>query len=198
MKTILENEWPHNTVAYNYVVDVVGKVRSITQRGITPSKRVVLALQAVNPKIMTHGFRKNVLNAIFEDAIASELFDDRYRERLLTRLNRRWGKERARRVLIERFEILDCWRNRDARFVPDAYLIDPENNTVVCYEVEDRNPLNPFSIREYGAAWWTLEYIYWDLHLIAYDVYGNPRIVAFPESDFVAEEIRKTRTPPPA
>ena len=185
--------WSHNTDPNNYIVEIAGKVRDIERNGLTPSQRVVRALQLVRPEIATHGFRKNVLESIFDDGVASEFYDDKYRERLLNRLYRWWGKERTKRALLERCEILGTWKYRDSRFIPDAYLIDQENKTIVCYEIEDTHPLNIFSIREYAAAWWTLEYIYWDLHLIAYDIYGNPRIVAFPESDIIASEIRQLK-----
>jgi hypothetical protein len=127
-------------------------------------------------------------------SVASDRPGQGYAERLIARAERRFGKLKARKLLFERSEILQTWQHRDAKFVPDAYLIDKEKKTVVCYEVEDHHPLNPFSIGEYAAAWWTLEYIYWDLHLIAYDIFGNPRIIAFPHSEFVADELRATRS----
>lgn len=92
-------------------------------------------------------------------------------------------------------EILESWRARDSNFIPDAYLIDKDSRTVVCYEIEDQHHLNLNSIGTYGAAWWTLEYIYWNLHLIAYDIYGNSRIVNLPESEFLARELRNKRAP---
>lgn len=188
----------HQTDPQSYIIRLEDKLNSIGQPDLTPSKRVVRALRTVRSDIATHGFRKNVLDAIFQDGYASDYLDEDYRERLLQRLIRWFGKKKARRMLVAGCEILDSWSNRDSRFVPDAYLIDSENKTVVCYEIEDSHHLNPFSIREYGAAWWTLEYIFWDLHLIAYDIYGNPRIIEFPRSEFLASEVCKVRNPPSA
>jgi hypothetical protein len=196
MAIILGEEHPYNTDPHNYVIDLRGKVRTVAHPNITPSKRVVLALKSARTDIRTNGFRKGVLDAIFDDALKEEFSDKEYREKFLRRLNR-WAKPSKRRILLERCETLAMWR-RDGCFVPDAYLIDRDKKTVVCYEIEDRHPLNPFSVAGYGAAWWTLEYIYWDLHLIAYDIYGNPRVVDLPESEFIAREVRRTRKPPPA
>lgn len=75
--------------------------------------------------------------------------------------------------------------------IPDAFLIDKERRTIVCYEIEDTHPLNPRSIVAYGRVWSTLEYIYWDLHLIAYDPYGHPRCIVYPHAKLVAAEILK-------
>ena len=36
-----------------------------------------------------------------------------------------------------------------------------------------------------------MEYIYWDLHLIAYDPYGHPRRIVYPHAKLVAAEILK-------
>ena len=150
----------------------------------------------IKPEICTKRFASKVLDAIFNDGVEEELFNENYRTRYVRRLNRWFGKSGAKRLLIKRCEILDCWKNSDSGFVPDAFLIDPENKTIVCYEVEDHHPLNPFSVGRYSNAWWTLEYIYWDLHLIAYDIYGNARVIAFPSSDFLSREVRDRRNPP--
>ena len=64
---------------------------------------------------------------------------------------------------------------------------------MVCYEVEDTNPMNPHSLMRYADAWWTLDAIYWDLHLLAYDIYGHPHVIAFPETEFLAHPLTKKR-----
>ena len=184
------DEHPYNTTPEAYIVPVVGEIHWDSGSNITPSSAVVTALQKACPEIQKAGFRQRVLDAIWDDAVAEALGGGNYQERYTRRL-RRWTKRNTRSHLIKHCEILDTWLHRDSRFVPDAYLIDKSEKTVVCYEVEDSHPLNPRSIGEYGAAWWCLEYIYWDLHLIAYDIYGNPRIVRFPESEFTAREVRK-------
>lgn len=184
--------WFQNTEPSRYVLDIYGALGGLREVETTPSNRVVLTLQAENPSIKTKEFRKSVLSSIFDDAVEQHFNDKDYEERYVRRL-KRWAGKNYRQRLIESCEILSTWRYRDARFVPDAYLIDSENSTIVCYEVEDSHPLNPFSIGEYGAAWWTLEYIFWDLHLIAYDIYGNSRVIALPHSEFMARHERKTR-----
>lgn len=186
------DEHPYNTGPENYVIRITGKILLSKQRAQTPSHSVVEALRQERPDIQTNGFRRNVLDAIWDDAVEDGLGGGPQQERYLRRLNR-WAKSNAREHLMKRCEILDTWRNRDSRFVPDAYLIDAANKTVVCYEVEDQHPLNPNSIGKYAAAWWCLEYIYWDLHLIAYDIYGNWRIIQLPESEFLARHVRGTK-----
>lgn len=196
MPTIIAGEDGHfNSDPVNYVTELTGIVLTIPSAGITPSMRVIRALQSVRPEIKTKGFRKNVRDAIFYDTVEQEFSDDKYRERYLRRLYR-WTGKNAICHLQKRCEILDTWINRDSQLRPDAYLVDKERCTVVCYEVEDSHPLNPFIIGKYAAAWWTLEYIYWNLHLIAYDIYGNYRIIQFPESRFIAQEVRKKRKHP--
>jgi hypothetical protein len=186
----------YNTRPNEYVVDLRGLVRLIPEGDYTASKRVVLALMAADCRVAATGFRKAVTNAIFDDVVEQNYPDENYRNKLIRRLDK-WTSDKSRKVFLARCEILECWINRDSRFIPDAFIVDCERRTVVCYEIEDSHPLSPFSIGEYGAAWWTLEYIYWDLHLIAYDIYGNSRVIDFPESDFLAHEERMKRKPPP-
>jgi hypothetical protein len=192
----ISNHWFHQTNPRAYVLDIAEAMRQISDKEITQSNRIVRALQLVRPDIAKESFRKKVQQAVFVDAIASDHPNPGYAERFIARAERRFGKLKARKLLFERSDILQTWQYRDAKFVPDAFLIDKERRTVVCYEVEDYRPLNPFSIGKYAAAWWTLEYIYWDLHLIAYDIFGNPRIIAFPHSEFVARDLRNARTRP--
>lgn len=194
---VLGEERPYNTSPHDYVVNITGLVRSVPDGDYTPSKQVILALQAADFRIATRGFRKAVTEAIFRDTIEQDYPEKSYRERFIRRLDK-WTKKKSTTVLLDKCEILETWRKRDSRFIPDAYLVDSKKRTIVCYEVEDHHPLNPFSIGEYGAAWWTLEYIYWDLHLIAYDIYGNHRVINFPESEFLAREVRAKRKAPPA
>ena len=186
-----------NTKPEDYIIDLLGKIPTEQEEGVTPSKNVRTALQSTHPDVKIKRFRQTVLEAIFEDGVEEQYGSPDLKDKLIYRVVRRFGKKRAKEILASRCEILNSWKY-DSRFVPDAYIVDTDRKTVVCYEVEDHHPLNPFSIGGYADAWFTLEYIYWDLHLIAYDVYGNPRIVALPESEFIARHIRKKRNPPPA
>ena len=54
------------------MVPIGGRVRVITEAGLTPSQRIIKALQSAEPNIQTRRFRQNVLSAIFEDGVASE------------------------------------------------------------------------------------------------------------------------------
>jgi hypothetical protein len=135
-----------------------------------------------------------VLDAIFEHALIEFYGDDEeYVKRLVARAGRRFGAKRARKLLIDRCDYLHTWKYRDATFRPDGYLIDVPNWTVVCYEVEDTHPLNPDSIEEYVAAWYNLDYIYWDFHLISYDIYGHPRVHSLPVAGFISDHVRTER-----
>jgi hypothetical protein len=75
-------------------------------------------------------------------------------------------------------EALESWQDQ-INFVPDAFLIDDNNRIVVCYEVEVGHSLNKSKskLRQYIDAWWILDYQYWDLQLVSYDGYGNPRLI---------------------
>jgi hypothetical protein len=184
----------NHTPADGYILDIVGRVHLNREPARSPSHRVVRALQAIDPRVRTTGFRSTVLNAIFDHALIEHYHDDeKYVKKLVARLERRYGKTRTRRLLIERCDILNTWRYRDARFIPDAFLVDAPNWTVICYEVEDTHPLNTASIAEYAAAWHNLDYIHWDLHLISYDIYGHPRVHLLPVAGVISEQVRNER-----
>lgn len=181
-RVILGETHPYNTSPENYAKNISPNVADLAIGNLTPSKRVVLALQAACPGVRTTGFKKEVLKAILDDACNSESIE--WREKYLRRL-KRWTGRRYLSHFYERFEILASWKQR-YRVVPDAYLIDAANKTVVCFEIEDQHHLNPIKVEHYGGAWWCLEYIYWDFHLVSYDIYGNPRIIELPSSSFTA------------
>jgi len=184
----------NHTPADQYVLEIAGAIRPTDRSHRTPSHRVAAALQARDPRIQTTEFRSTVFDAIFEHAVVEhfdDVDDETYGRRLLDRLNRRYGSKRTRELLVERCDVLNTWRHRDARFRPDGFLVDAEKWTVVCYEIEDTHPMNPNSILEYAAAWWCLDYIYWDLHLISYDIYGHPRVHNLAVAGVTAEHVLK-------
>jgi hypothetical protein len=186
----------NHTPANGYILDVAGRIMPADRPGLSPSDRVVRALQAVDPRIQARGFRAKVLDAVYLHALGEHFNphdDEEYVNRLIPRVERKYGKRRARELLLQRCEILETWRHRDATFRPDAFLIDAPNWTVVCYEVEDTHPLNPYSIGEYEAAWHCLDYIYWDFHLIAYDVYGHHRVHHLGMVSPISNELREQR-----
>lgn len=188
-KIILGEEHPYNTYAENYATNVSASVAKLAVDDLTPSKRVVQALQAARPAVRTTGFKREVLKAIFDDACddVSKEWRDKYIRRL-----KRWTGPGYLSYFYERFEILASWKQRYP-LVPDAYLVDAANKTVVCFEVEDQHHLSSVKVEHYGGAWWCLEYIFWDLHLISYDIYGNPRIIELPDSSFAAKLLLDNR-----
>jgi len=184
-KLIHGEEHPYNAHPEDYLTNVSLEVAKSKIDDFTPSKRVVRALQAARPGVRIAGFKKEVLNAIFDDACSDA--PKEWRDKYLRRLKRRTGPGYLKHF-YERFEILASWKERYA-LVPDAYLIDSDKKTVVCFEVEDQHHLSPIKVERYGGAWWCLEYIFWDLHLISYDIYGNPRIIELPESELAAKHL---------
>jgi hypothetical protein len=184
----------YNTEPHEYVLPIAGQFHPNDYRRMSPSERIFRVLQKVDARVTRNKFRASVLDAIFDDGVTSFFNDDEeHAKKVCRRLARRVGKARARRLLIERCDILDTWRHRDARFRPDAYIIDAPKRTVVCYEIEDTHPLNPLAIEAYSAAWWNLEFIFWDLHLISYDIYGHHRVHHLGETSLVAREIERDR-----
>jgi hypothetical protein len=130
-----------------------------------------------------------VLEAIFWDALEEDFETISYARALEARAVRRFGARRARAMLVERSDILRCWRFRDCRLIPDAFLIDTGHRTIVSYEVEDARPLKRGSVARYTDAWWALKYATWDLRLFAYDIYGHPREIRFPQADLYLDRV---------
>jgi len=166
----------NHTPPESYILDIVGGVHQQDSK-LRPSARVVRALQALDARIVTKRFRTTVLNAIFDHAVVQHFNDDEaYVGRRIARLQQRYGKKRTRELPIERCDILNTWRYRDARFIPDAYLVDTPNWTVVCYEVEDTHPLNPFSIEEEGDAIVSKSYGHVSKRITAQDLQHLPEV----------------------
>lgn len=112
----------------------------------------ISALCKSNPEIKTKGFKKETVQSLWRNHTEDRPID---------------------------MEALESWQDQ-INFIPDAFLIDDNNRIVVCYEVEVNHPLTKNKskkLRQYINAWWILDYQYWDLQLVSYDGYGNPRIV---------------------
>lgn len=69
MTVLPVGHWIYNTSPHNYVLDISSAISSVKETNLTPSKRVVRALQSIKPEISTKGFGKQVLNAIFDDGV---------------------------------------------------------------------------------------------------------------------------------
>src|SRR3954468_16236763 len=111
----------NNTSPDGYILDVAGHMHPNDPPELSPSGRVVRALQALDSRVVTSRFRSTVLEAIFHHAVGEQFNpdDEEYGKKLILRLERRYGKKRTRELLIERCDVLNTWRYRDARFIPD-------------------------------------------------------------------------------
>src|SRR3989442_12497163 len=124
----------YNTEPAAYVLNIAGQFRPADYPGMSPSHRIARVLQATDARIQTKGFRSAVLEAIFMDGVAVHTDDDDdHAQRLRVRLERRFGRKRARHLLIDRGDIFNTWRYRDAPFIPKAYLLATPNRTLGCY-----------------------------------------------------------------
>ena len=168
-----------NTFPDQYVHDICDYLNPTRwDPAVTFSGRIVQALREREPRLATRDFRRAVLAAVFDDSIADAFHGaETYARRVFARAQRRFGKKRARSLVLERSVILRMIRNMENRPLPDAFVVDFENSTIVCYEAEDTHPLNVDTVARYGRLYWLLEALVWDLHLIAYDVFGNHRVL---------------------
>lgn len=57
--------------------------------------------------------------------------------------------------------------------IPDAYLIDEENKTVIWYEVEDTHRLTNNKIYDLYHIHFALDYCFWEMEVVLIDRYGN-------------------------
>lgn len=60
--------------------------------------------------------------------------------------------------------------------VPDAYLIDEEQQTIWVFEVEVTNGLSTENLDRYRAMFWSVDGDYWQLQVVVVDKYGVGRI----------------------
>src|SRR3954470_3372840 len=101
----------NHTPADGYIIQIAGSIRPQDYPELSSSHRIVRALQAVDSRIATNRFRSTVLDAIFEHAIVQHLNDDeQYAKTVIAKLERRWGKKRARNFFINYCDILQTWR----------------------------------------------------------------------------------------
>jgi hypothetical protein len=77
---------------------------------------------------------------------------------------------------------------------PDAFIIDRQNHTVACDEVEDTNPIGKEKRQPYRDTLVVLDEVYWGLCLVIGDRSGNHAKV-FDVSEMVVEEIMEEVKP---
>ena len=181
-------QFGYNTAATDFLIDTTYLGRFPRNEGETASNWIIRYFQSIDARVTKYGFKQNLLAAIAKDSIAED-HGDRYAEAYIRRLSKWCRKKDQKKHLYRKTDILDSLNIDRVKIVPDGHLIDVKKKTVVCYELEDKHPLNDNSIAKYSKLWWALEYIYWDLHLIAYDVWGNHRIIKFPFTTFAAQEL---------
>jgi hypothetical protein len=75
----------------------------------------------------------------------------------------------------------ETWRSG---IIPDLWFIDEECMSVICIEVEDRNPINTAKLNQYVRLWWLLDEMYWEIHLLCSDRWGN--LTPVPITNFTA------------
>jgi hypothetical protein len=180
----------HNTEPEAYVIHLAGRTFFNPAETGTPSDRIVRLLQQTDPRIVKYRFNSAVGAALSKDALVDIYSDDRAKaDAILKRAERRFGKTRLRELLRRKSELL----GRIGTPLPDAYMIDDQNGTVVCYEIEDTNSLKADVLIRYSNLWSILEYLAWDLHLIAYDIYGHHRIVLPFDAAVMAAAVRRSK-----
>jgi hypothetical protein len=112
---------------------------------------------------------------------------------------KRHGFGAAVRDILEPYQIEEApggvWR---AHVIPDAYLLDHENEVVVAYEVEDSNRLSADKLNRYVGLAWEINEPYWELVVIVGDRWGNmyailPRILDI--EDAVVQAAKKRKLP---
>jgi hypothetical protein len=160
-----------NTEPSAYAFDLFADIKHAPNRKATPSQIVQKVLLS-RENVHSLGFNRALLRATIDDAIE----EDRG-EAYLRRLNKWVGARTKLRSASENIALLSEVKYYGSRIVPDAFLLCPSKKTVVCYEVEDRHALPARTLSNYLQLWFALEYLYWDLHLISYDTFGNPRII---------------------
>jgi hypothetical protein len=184
----------YNTQPEQYVIQLAGRTFFDPAEVGTPSDHVVRQLQEVDTRVAKHRLLPSMLTALFDDAVHHIYGDDETKaRRVIARAERRFGTARVRKLVKQKSPLLNRLGTPNYKVIPDAYLIDRLNMTIVCYEIEDTNPLKADVLIRYGNLWALLEYFAWDLHLIAYDIYGHHRIVLPFDAGVMAAEIRRNK-----
>jgi hypothetical protein len=57
--------------------------------------------------------------------------------------------------------------------IPDAFMIDPDGEIVIAFEVEARHPVSSNKMNRYGDIFWYLDDCGWRFALITTDKFGN-------------------------
>lgn len=122
----------------------------VKSNAVTPHNAVVSTILAQHPTARKRGFKKAVLEAVRQDAIEHGYLDE----------------------VVDQFS-----GSNSVRIVPDAYLIDSQEKTVVFFEVEDNSRLTPEKLHEYANTALCLDGIQWELVLVSFDIYLNGRVI---------------------
>lgn len=112
-----------------------------------------------------------------------ERFRERVEKALIPAVRREWGKSpRYLRVLHE-----NCLRDLYVR--PDAFLIKPAEEELVCWEVEDGHR---YTAGKYYSPFWLLDDLYWKLRIIRVDAItgGELEVDAFEEAVAMGKRLK--------
>lgn len=80
------------------------------------------------------------------------------------------------RGLLNRLEDHDVqheWQYHRPRFIPDAFLIDEQNEEVWVVEIEDTHPLTLQKLQRLISFYWWLDAYYWKLRVFTTNRYGQ-------------------------
>ena len=86
---------------------------------------------------------------------------------------------------------LDYGETWKGGIIPDLWFIDEECMSVVCVEVEDTSPINTAKLNQYVRLWWLLDELYWEIHLLCSDRWGN--LLPVPLANFTAMGLAETK-----
>ena len=88
---------------------------------------------------------------------------------------KRSGFKRAVKSILS-----DHWHediDERVRVIPDAYVIDEHEKTVIVYEVEDTSRIDNTKMGSYVDLSWILDEEFWGLCLVVVDRWGNANAV---------------------
>ena len=88
----------------------------LDQFGVSPSNRVVRALQAADPRIQTKGFRKSAMEALFASACTEHYETEERFQRVCARARAWFGHTSAKQLLTDGVEILESYGSETRRW----------------------------------------------------------------------------------
>jgi hypothetical protein len=112
--------------------------------------RTIFVLQRDFPRSQTKGFRKAIQKLQWD-------WED-------------WEDSEDKPTWSNFMDYGEAWKGG---IIPDLWLIDEECMSVICIEVEDTSRINTTKLNQYVQLWWHLDNMYWEIHLLCSDRWGN-------------------------